>query len=67
LEAWTSGPNKFWRFKYRIATLTEMMGEAIGVKLESRFVFDDADYGKNESELIGAKPWKGGLNSRFKM
>jgi hypothetical protein len=65
IEAWTSGTNKFWRFKYKIGTLAEIMGDSIGVKLEPRFVFTEDDFGENESTLIGAKPWKGGLNSRF--
>lgn len=67
IEAWVSGSNKFWRFKYKLATLTEMFGLAIGVMLESRFVFDDDDYGTNQSEMMGAKPWKGTLSSRFRI
>ena len=67
LEMWTSGSNRMWRFKFRIGTLTEMMGLAIGVPLESRFVFNDDDFGKNESELTNAKPWKGSLSSRFRI
>jgi hypothetical protein len=65
LEPWVSGTNKFWRFKYKIGTLTEMMGLAIGVTLESRFTFEVDDFGPNDSALITAMPWKGGLNSRF--
>jgi hypothetical protein len=67
LEQWVNNGSKFWRFKYRIGTLTEMMGLAIGVNLESRFTFTDEDFGINESELLGAKPWKGSQNSRFRM
>jgi hypothetical protein len=65
IESWSSGSNKFWRFKFRIGTLTEMMGISIGVRLEPRFNFTDADFGPNTSELIGAKPWKGTANFRF--
>ena len=65
VEVWTSNTNKFWRFKYKIGTLTEMMGVAIGVTLESRFTFGEDDFGENKSELMGAKPWKGSLTSRF--
>jgi hypothetical protein len=67
IERWSKDGAKFWRFKYKIGTLTEMMSMAIGVPLESRFSFADDDFGVNESELIGAKPWKGNLNSRFKI
>ena len=67
IEPWTSGTDKFWRFKYKIATLTEMYGLAIGVTLESRFTFIEEDYGTNESPLIGAQPWKGSLASRFRI
>jgi hypothetical protein len=65
LEPWISGGNKLWRFKYKIGTLTEMMGNSIGVDLTSRFIFTEDDFGENKSELIGAKPWKGSLASRF--
>lgn len=65
LEPWISGTNKFWRFKYKIGTLTEIMSQAIGVTLESRFTFTEDDFGTNNSELMGAKPWKGNINSRF--
>jgi hypothetical protein len=67
IEKWAKDGNKFYRFKYKIGTLTEMMGKAIDVPLESRFVFADDDFGVNESELIGAKPWKGSLGSRLRM
>jgi len=67
IEQWTSGGTKFWRFKYRIGTLTEMMSSAIGVKLESRFMFDDDDFGDNSSEMISAKPWKGNFSSRLRV
>jgi hypothetical protein len=67
IESWTSGGNKFWRFKHKIGTLTEMFGAAIGVPLESRFVFTDEDFGANESEMMTAKPWKGSQSSRFKI
>ena len=67
IEKWASNGAKFWRFKYRIGTLTEMMGAAIGVPLESRFSFTEEDYGTNESELMGAKGWRGGVNSRFRV
>lgn len=65
LEPWVLGTNKFWRFKYKIGTLTEMMGQAIGVTLESRFTFTESDFGPNDSKLMGAEPWRGSLNSRF--
>lgn len=65
LETWDDKGNRYWRFKYKIGTLTEMMGVAIGLPLESRFVFDSEDFGVNESELLGAKPWKGHKGSRF--
>jgi len=67
LEQWVSGGSRFWRFKFRIGTLTEMMSLAIGVPLESRFVFDDSDFGINNSELIGAKPWKGNNSTRLRI
>jgi hypothetical protein len=67
LEKWTSNGGKFWRFKYKLGTVTEMMSSAIGVPLESRFVFSPEDFGTNESELLGAKLWRGNVNSRFRM
>ena len=66
IDKWVSNGGRFWRFKYKIGTLTEMMSTAIGVPLESRFTFTDDDYGLNESELMGAKPWKGSVNARFR-
>jgi hypothetical protein len=65
IEPWASGTSKYWRFKYKIGTLTEMMAIAIGIKLESRFTFTDEDFGPNVSELMGAKPWKGNTKGRF--
>jgi hypothetical protein len=59
IESWASGSAKYWRFKHRIGSLTEEFGIAIGVKLESRFIFTDEDFGPNTSEFMGAKPWKG--------
>jgi hypothetical protein len=67
LEKWSYQGTKFWRFKYKIGTLTEVMSAAIGVQLESRFVFTEADFGTNESELMGAMPWKGNQNSRLRV
>jgi len=67
IEVWTSGPNKFWRFKHKIGTTAELFGKSIGVQLEPRFVFTDEDFGVNESPLIGAMPWKGSLASRFRI
>ena len=64
IESWTSGSSKFWRFKYKLGTLTKEFGLAIGVELEARFLFEDDDFGSNTSEFIGAKPWRGML-SRF--
>jgi hypothetical protein len=66
LEKWVSNGGRFWRFKHKIGTLTEMMSLAIGVRLESRFEFTDEDFGDNTSEFIGAKPWRGSVNSRFR-
>ena len=65
IEPWASGSSKFWRFKYRIGTLTKEFGAAIGVELEPRFIFAEDDYGPNTSEFMGAKPWKG-MASRFR-
>jgi hypothetical protein len=67
IEKWAKDGAKFYRFKYRIGTLTDMVSKAIGVPLESRFDFKPDDYGINESELLGAKPWKGNVNSRLRM
>ena len=67
LERWSHNGAKFLRFKYKIGTLTEMMSNAIGVPLEPRFEFTPDDFGTNESELLGAKPWKGNLNSRLRI
>ena len=67
IEKWSKDGAKFYRFKYRIGTLTDMMSKAIGVPLESRFDFVPDDYGVNESEFVGAKPWKGAFNSRLRV
>jgi len=64
IEQWTSGGSKFWRFKYKIGTLTKEFGLAIGVELVPRFVFTDEDFGDNTSEFVKALPWRG-MNSRF--
>ena len=63
-ETWRSGGSNFLRFKYKIGTLTKEFSLAIGVELNPRFVFNDDDFGPNESELMGAKPWRG-MSSRF--
>jgi len=65
IESWSSGTTKYWRFKYRIGTLTKEFGTAIGVELEPRFIFKEEDYGVNDSELINAKTWKG-MSGRLK-
>jgi hypothetical protein len=67
IEKWAKDGAKFYRFKYKIGTLTEMMSLAIGVPLESRFIFGDDDFGANQSEFLGAKPWRGSNNSRFRI
>lgn len=46
------------RFKYRYATLIEKFGEAITMKLDPHFPFDEADYGEND-KFTERKPWKG--------
>jgi hypothetical protein len=65
IESWTANSVKYWRFKFRIATVVEHYGLAIGVKLEPRYEFNDDDFGINQSEFIGAKPWRG-MNGRFR-
>ena len=57
--------SKMFRFRYKIGTLTKEFGVAINVELEPRFVFEDSDFGPNETDLLGAQPWKG-TNSRFR-
>ena len=57
---------RYWKFKYKIGTLTDKYSEAIGVQLESRFEFSEDDYGDNEiTEFVQCKPWRGS-NSRFR-
>ena len=65
LEPWTSAGNKYLRFKHKIGTLTKEFGDSIGVELDSRFEFTEDDFGPNQSEFLGAKPWKGTKGSRF--
>jgi hypothetical protein len=67
IENWENNGNRYYRFKYKIGTLTQLFGEAIGVKLEPRFIFNDDDFGINESELLGAKPWRGSNVTRFRI
>jgi hypothetical protein len=67
IEKWAKDGAKFYRFKYKLGTLTTIMGDAIGVPLESRFTFNNDDYGENQSELMGAKLWRGSQNSRFRI
>jgi hypothetical protein len=64
IETWSSGSLNFWRFKYKLGTLTQEFSKAIGVELEPRFIFTDDDFGSNTSEFMGAQPWRG-MNSRF--
>jgi hypothetical protein len=64
IESWASKSVKYWRFKYKMASLTEQFSLAIGVKLESRYEFTEDDYGINQSEFMGAKPWRG-MGGRF--
>lgn len=66
LEAFVSHNNKFWRFKHKIGTTTQLFGISIGVNLESRFTFAEEDFGDNDTaEMQSAKPWKGNKSSRF--
>jgi hypothetical protein len=67
IEPWVGKGTRYLRFKYKIGTLTEMMGDTIGVKLEPRFVFDADDYGENTATFDGAKPWRGGQAARFRI
>lgn len=51
------------RFKYKVATLTEKFSDAISVKLEPRFEYDESDVGENDTTLASPKGWRG-LNRR---
>jgi len=62
IEPFTSDRRIMFRFKYKIGTVTEQFGLAIGVKMTPSFVFDADDFGENKSEFIGAKSWRGNAN-----
>ena len=57
----------YYRFRYKLGTLIEMMSDVLGVKLESRFIFTEDDYGPNETSCDNAKPWRGSYNARFRI
>jgi hypothetical protein len=67
LEKWVNNGSKFWRFKYKIGTLSEMLGTAFGVTLESRFEFTAEDFGENTGDFVGAKPWRGNQSTRLRI
>lgn len=49
-------------FKYKHGTLLEKFGEAISMKLDQRYAFDDSDFGENDTPEK-RRPWKGGRPS----
>jgi len=59
LEAHTENGRNMLRFKYKIATLTEMFGLAISVTMEPKFIFTDEDKGDNDTTLASPKGWRG--------
>lgn len=63
VEQYKENGRNLWRFKYKLATLTEKFGLAISVPLEPRFEFTEEDYGENDTTLATPKSWKG-LNRR---
>ena len=65
LEPVFANGNIMKRFKWKIGDLTKMFGVHINLPLEPQFVFDESDFGRNETELQNAKSWKG-TNSRFR-
>jgi hypothetical protein len=64
LEQHAENGRILWRFKYKLATLTETYGSHISVDMEPRFAFTDDDKGMNDTTLANPKPWKG-TNARM--
>jgi hypothetical protein len=64
LEKFADNGRIYWRFKYKIGTLTEMYGHAISVTMEPRFQFDTNDMGENDATAANPISWKG-LNKRM--
>ena len=67
IEPYLHGGTKMYRFKHKIGTLTEKFSEHVGMPLESRFDFVEADYGPNTTNFGEAKPWRGSYNARFRI
>lgn len=59
IESVIVGGQRKMRFKHKIATLHEVFGNSIGIKLDERYTFDAADFGPNDNEGKERRPWKG--------
>jgi hypothetical protein len=65
VEKVVSGMRRYRRFKHKIGTTTDLFGAAIGVQLETSYVFDESDYGENDLQIGARKNWKGMKDSKF--
>lgn len=63
IETIVIGGQKKLRFTHKIATLSQMFGDAISVPLELRYVFTAEDEGINECTGTTRPPWKGAKRS----
>jgi hypothetical protein len=64
LEPYSEAGRNYWRFRWKLGTLTEKYGQAISVVLEPRFQFTDDDKGPNDTTIAKPKNWRG-LNARM--
>lgn len=65
VEKVVSGMRRYRRFKHKLGTTTELFGAAIGVQLETSYVFDESDYGENTLQIGARQNWKGMKDSKF--
>lgn len=59
LERVTVGGMKKLRFREKIGSLTASFGKAISLDLDSKFLFDENDFGPNTCDGSTRPPWKG--------
>jgi hypothetical protein len=65
-EAVEEGGRRMFRFRWKIGTLTEVFGTAISATMEPHFMFDEGDYGPNDTTWATPKPWKGTNRAVFR-
>jgi hypothetical protein len=65
IETVSQGFKRYKRFIHNIGTTTQLFGAAIGLELNSQFDFEEADFGRNTTNIGDRKNWKGQKALKF--